>query len=440
MDNVPHLFDDRAWQQCLVSFLDDVSRQESHTRLVDYRTILRQFLLGRDPASISRDTVELFCSSDTVHGKPDYHTSNRRLKAIRSFYDFAISNGCFAGPNPAREPEKPKVPLLFNNQDWQACLTAWLEQLRSDETRSSYTNVIVHFFIDPDRCPDTYTRQEVERFIHAANASKQHNHGEPVKPSPATINARKAILSSFFEYSAGYQVVGPDKRLHALLQTPSPVKGIKQERVEPAHRLLSDRDLVALFAAIPLNTPAGIRDRAMFTAYLMLGRRNRELRLRWQDIEPHDFTTRDGVSYRGYRYRYLAKGKGQKWQYAELPLEIYEQITWYLIATGRENIQPDEGVFIPLAGSKQPLSSKSIRQILKAYCRAANVDPCVCVHSFRHANAQWRYRCGQGIMEICKALGHSHVGITHRYIAEVIEENDTGAPALAARLGPLLNR
>jgi len=33
----------------------------------------------------------------------------------------------------------------------------------------------------------------------------------------------------------------------------------------------------------------------MFTAYLYLGRRNRELRLHWSDIQPYTFTEK-GVS------------------------------------------------------------------------------------------------------------------------------------------------
>src|SRR5436305_14173255 len=83
------LFDDPTWQMCLETFFDHLSRRETHAAFIDHRTILLQFFLGRDPRTISRDLVDLFCASNTVHGKPDYHTSTRRRVAIRDFYDYA---------------------------------------------------------------------------------------------------------------------------------------------------------------------------------------------------------------------------------------------------------------------------------------------------------------------------------------------------------------
>jgi len=436
---IPPLFSNPAWQECFEQFFESLP---SHAEQIAHLRRLAPFFQDHDPEVVTQDDVEAYCRETiSYHGKVSIGTEKRRRAAIRAFYDLAIKNRCFAGPNPARPPDKPKVPHLFADEQWQACLVAWVEQLRSDETRSSYCNILMRFFLDPDRTPDLYTRQETERFIRSAHASKVHNHGEPVEPSAQTRNLRRSALASFYEYCAGYQIVGDDKRLHALLQTPPPTKGIRTEQTAPAHRLLSESDLQALFSVIPQTTAQGIRDRSLFTAYLYLGRRNRELRLLWQDIEPYTFTDEKGQSYQGHRYRYHAKGKGQRWQYAELSPQVWDSILWYLIATDRlSSIQPTDGVFVrhaPFVG-KEPLSSSTIRHILKKYAMAANLDPSICVHSFRHANAQWRYRCGQGLMEICKAMGHSHVGITHIYLQSLIGEQDTAIPALTAKFRPLL--
>ncbi len=334
------------------------------------------------------------------------------------------------------------VPTIFSDEAWQGCLVAYAGQLRSNDTWSSYMGVLKRFFRDPERTPDLYTKAEVEHFIRSSHTSIRNNGGRPVVPAPSTINLRRAVLSSFYDYSAGFRIVGDDKHLHALLQTPSPTAGIKLEKPAPAHRLLSESDLVALFSAIPQTTVQGMRDRAMFLSYLYLGRRKAELRLYWQDIEPHTFTDSAGQPYQGYRYRYHAKGKGQRWQYAEMPLEVYQAIEWYLIASGRiDSIQPGDGVFVrhyPASHGREPLSSSTIYHVLRKYASAAGLDETVTVHSFRHANAQWRYKCGQGLMEICAAMGHSHAGITWIYLQSLVPENDTGAALLAAKFGPLV--
>ncbi len=442
-----HLFDDPTWQMCLESFFEDLARRETHAAYIDHRTILRQFFLGQDPAAISREIVTLFCNSDTIHGKPNYHTATRRRVAIKNFYEYALMRGIHRGDNPARSVEKPRIPHLFDDRHWQMCLAAWLEQLRSPETRSSYTNILLRFYRDPERMPDTYSRAEVEAFVRSAQSSKKHNGGLPVEPSPQTKNARRAALASFYAYAADFQIVGDDKRLYPLMHTLPPTRGVRSEKTAPAHRLISEKDIVALFKTIPSTTAIGIRDRTLFLCYLYLGRRNRELRLLWQDIEPYTFTNKDGDAYEGYRYRYQAKGK-PGWQYAELMREVYGQIVWYLTATDRlDSIKPGDGIFVQhfmtpdgkLVGfAKEPLSSSSIRHILKKYARAASLDESACVHAFRHFNAQMRYRCGQGLLEISAAMGHSSIAITHTYLQSLITENDPGAPLLAARLGALL--
>src|SRR2546421_2032933 len=196
--NIPIIFDDPTWQMCLETFFDDLSRRETHAAFIDHRTILRQFFLGRDPLTVSRDIVNRFCTSDTIHGKPNYHTSTRRRVAIKNFYDYALARGVHQGDNPACAVEKPRIPHLFDDPDWQACLAAWLAQLRSDATRTSYSNIVIRFFRDPERTPDGYTRQECEAFIRGAHTSSKHNHGKPVQPGAQTINARRATLASFY--------------------------------------------------------------------------------------------------------------------------------------------------------------------------------------------------------------------------------------------------
>src|SRR5712691_5095203 len=90
------LFSDQRWQQCLTAFLDTLSEQESHTRLIDSRTTLAHFFQDRNPETVSREDVEVWCrQTPSYHGPVSNQTTKRRRLAIRGLYDQAIEQGVY---------------------------------------------------------------------------------------------------------------------------------------------------------------------------------------------------------------------------------------------------------------------------------------------------------------------------------------------------------
>src|SRR5437868_599906 len=80
-----------------------------------------------------------------------------------------------------------------------------------------------------------------------------------------------------------------------------PGQGIRPPRREPYARArgLSAEEVARLLAAIPVESAAGLRLRALVLAYLLTGRRRSEvLNLRWRDMDLE-----------GGFYRYTGKGR-----------------------------------------------------------------------------------------------------------------------------------
>jgi len=72
------------------------------------------------------------------------------------------------------------------------------------------------------------------------------------------------------------------------LRPDDPTEGIRPPRREPYARArgLSAEEVARLLAAIPVESAAGLRLRALVLAYLLTGRRRSEvLNLRWRDLE-----------------------------------------------------------------------------------------------------------------------------------------------------------
>jgi integrase len=344
--------------------------------------------------------------------------------------------------NPDEKYIRPEPIFAFSmDSPWGQCYQHFLQSLRTENTKYRYGLYLESFFSKPPaRLPDAYSKGDIEAFIHSSRISTR-NHGKPLKPAAGSVNFRLSAIASFYSYAATY-TVDINGIQQMLLQKPSPATGIKRQRSEPAHRTISDDELSRLFAVIPLSGN-GIRDRILFYSFLMLGRRRNELvHLRWGDIEETTFVER-GHTRAGYRYSFIGKGRRQK-VWAEMPQEVYDAITWLLVATDRlETTKPTDYIFVGMgnrniADPNKPLTGASVLRLVKKYAALADVPADrVCVHLFRHLNAQERLKNGQTLVEIMQAMGHASMGTTHIYLQSLVTQADIGAPALAAKFGSL---
>jgi integrase len=78
------------------------------------------------------------------------------------------------------------------------------------------------------------------------------------------------------------------------------------------------------------------------------------------------------------------------------------------------------------------ISHEQIKANFKAYLRAAGL-PESGVHTLRHCSAKIRYEAGQGIRDVQRALRHSSLATTDRYLRELCSQADPGQAALAAQ-------
>src|SRR6266702_7794627 len=443
------LFADERWQQCLESFLDDVSRRESHTKLIDCRTTLKSFFTpDRDPAAVLREDVETFCRGGSYHGAPSYQTVKRRRATIRDFYDLAIQNGIYAGPNPACPPvvDRQAVPHLFDDEHWQTCLEHYLQDLyRRSQSRAtiiSYSGILSRFFQGKAN-PEKITRADVSNFIQQPCASN----GKQGPPAAiATINSRVTVIRMFFDFASGYTISGPDGDPVPLFQRANPCAGLRHGQPNQAYKSLSIHEIKRFFACIP-NDLMGLRDRSWAWTLLLTCRRRSEIAaLRWGSISHGMITSEDGSSHEGIMYTFRGKGRQAILDCAELPQKAYEEICAYIQADGRwEKMTPESPIWSAIGpeiggnvrpSEVRPFSPKGMAQRLKIYARLAGIpESRFSMHSMRHTGAFSRKISGEDLFSISHTLRHKSLDMTKRYLEGLTIANaDNGSKLVEARL------
>ena len=331
------------------------------------------------------------------------------------------------------------------SSDWQACMDAFLRSCSpsgSEHTIATYRRVLVHFFRDRD--PQRVTRRDVENFIYAPiNPHREYGN----VPSPATRNARLAVLRSFYKYAATFVVPSPTGLPMPLFRSIAPTASVRLSKVPHRYRPFSSNELARFFEAIPTDTVIGLRDRAIFLFFFYSARRLAEIaRLLWGDLEETIFPNGKGGQRAGWRYRYTGKGKAGQLAYAELAEPVRAAIWRYQIASGRmDTIASDDPLFLPVGPAAgglpidpyKPMSSMGIYMAMKKYVRLAGLDPRLSPHSFRHTSALMRYQVQPDPRAIQRALGHADLRVTTRYLEELAPAGDEALRLLEEKFGDL---
>lgn len=108
--------------------------------------------------------------------------------------------------------------------------------------------------------------------------------------------------------------------------------------------------------------------------------------------------------------------KSRKQRYVVFGRAIKGNLKLWLKVRGELGL-PDEltHFFVSERGKWGPASPGGVEQALKAYCKAAGVNPFT-PHQLRHAHAQHALRNGQNIEELRQQLGHTNLANTSRYL------------------------
>lgn len=279
--------------------------------------------------------------------------------------------------------------------------------------------------------------------------------------SPATVAQYLAINSSFYAHvisstfinSAGVEIsLFMDARgitrsnpfRHSTVGRPKVDYYGKATPIDPG-------DPQRFFDAIDQEQRALVRarDKAMFSIYLLTGRRATEVvTLRWGDIKK----TGPGE----YEFSYVGKGYGQgqgdsaRRRRQTLPAPAYDLLVEYLKVDGRwPNTRRDEYIFRPISDtgianfgsvdastldSNRHIAVRRVGQIMDKICQRAGL-PHMHPHQFRHSFAQGVYETTKDIRLVQLLLGHEHISTTQIYLEAMAPTKDTYSKALMNHLG-----
>lgn len=131
-------------------------------------------------------------------------------------------------------------------------------------------------------------------------------------------------------------------------------------------------------------------------------------------------------------------GKGNKERYVPLGSKAVQAIQEYLrdrAAVEQDHLSTTNGpLFVNSRGG--PLSSRTIRRILKRYLDSAGLTRDASPHGFRHSFATHLLQAGVDLRSIQELLGHSSLSTTQRYtrldVAKLMDVYDRAHPRSGA--------
>ena len=282
----------------------------------------------------------------------------------------------------------PAIPV--ESSPWDQALYAFLvekgNRSGSKRTVESYSRMLWRFF--EDTTPDRVTPPDVLAYAHGIGLS-----GKP--PSPVTIAARIACLSSYFRFliRMGMVSTNPCDLVERPRVSPSPARGYSADEVE---RLLD---------VVP-DTVQGRRDRAILLVFVLTGRRRAEV----MGLKAGDITVEDLTVFYSYR------GKGGKRGHRELPRPAWEAIRRTLDDCGKEisTMESDESLWLAGAGP-MGLSGSTFYARFRRYLMAAGLQP-TGLHILRHSAAKLRRDAGESVETVSAFLDHSSLAVTTTYL------------------------
>jgi site-specific recombinase XerD len=296
---------------------------------------------------------------------------------------------------------------------WERAMIAFLveKERRSGSRRTveGYSRMLRDFFGRVSKAPDKVTVQEVFIWAHGRGLSGRD-------PSPVTIGARMACLSSFYRFLIRMDIVGtnPCDRLERPRTSPGPPRGLSADEIR------------RLLAILP-DSPPGLRDRAIILALVLTGRRRAEV----FRMTAGDLTFEGEVCFYSYR------GKGGKTGRRELPRPAVEALRAALAAYGKDLgiMGPGESLWpSPAATSGEGLRSATFYGRFRRYLEKAGLPPAG-LHVLRHSAAKLRRDAGESIEEVSRFLDHSSLAVTTTYLRRLEGQEDLGWGKVAEAIG-----
>lgn len=277
-----------------------------------------------------------------------------------------------------------------------------VEKNVSEHTLRNYLSDLWQFFAFLEKSPGQAEPRAVvvetidHHRIHAFLSGLYRQHKK------SSIGRKLSSLKSFFRFLLREGVLASDPTVH--------IGSPKQDLPLPTH--LTVDDMFRLLEFPPIDTPAGVRDRAILEVLYSCGLRVSELvGLSWEHID----LTLEVVRVRGKGNKERIVPIGQK---ALVALAVYRAQIPLLMAPrnrGVVNVSASSAspVFLNSRGGR--LTTRSVARLVGGYARACGIALQTSPHALRHSFATHLLDAGADLRAIQELLGHASLSTTQKY-------------------------
>ncbi len=208
-----------------------------------------------------------------------------------------------------------------------------------------------------------------------------------------SINRLIATLRRFYRYALASNLIKQDPTLH--------IEAPKMPKQLP--KTMSESQVEDLLNAPDVNTPLGMRDRAMLELLYASGLRVSEL----VNITIAEVSTQDGVV--------RVTGKGSKTRLVPMGQEAAEWIDRYLARARTEILKGglSNAVFVTNRG--EAMTRHAFWHIIQRYALQAGIAQHISPHVLRHAFATHLLNHGADLRVVQMLLGHADISTTQIY-------------------------
>ncbi len=247
--------------------------------------------------------------------------------------------------------------------------------------------------------PKDVTRAMLERYQRHLYYYRKSD-GEPL--SVSSQNVFLSPLKTFFKWltKENYILYNPASEL---------VLPKKPKRLPKS--ILSVDEMLDILDQPDINTPQGIRDRAILETFYSTGMRRSEL----TDLKIYDIDAKRKTvlvqSGKGNKDRYIPVGKRALFWIEKYRLQIRSLLA----------VEPDDGTLY-LTDYGESYSGELMTALVKRYIAKAGIDRRGAAHLFRHAMATHMLENGADIRFIQAMLGHASLETTQIYTQVSIEK------------------
>jgi integrase/recombinase XerD len=268
------------------------------------------------------------------------------------------------------------------------CDRLWLEDGLSPNTLAAYRRDLTAFLAWLDTA-----RQREPHAASAADIDAYLAHRFAARAKPRTAARYTASLRRFYRFLMREQLVAADPT--QFLEAP--------KLPRPLPKVLSESEVERLLAAPDLDSPAGLRDRAMLETLYATGLRVSELvGLTLLHLDLNAAVIR-------------VTGKGGKDRLVPLGEEAQHWLARYL-GSARARLLDGRtcaAVFVTPRGAG--MTRQAFWHLLKRRAREAGIDKPLSPHTLRHAFATHLLAHGADLRVVQMLLGHADISTTQIY-------------------------